>query len=127
MASACCGSKTYGVVEEILLMSKPDQFHFVGITHPGLFQALAEDAVDQTHCRKILDTREACSGNLVQKEDQRRYSGGPERASSREGTKRISAQSSSVQLAVMAARTAAHFRFCQRATLLWSNTAGLQL
>ena len=35
----------------------------------------------------------------------------------------MSEQSSSVQLAATKARTAALFRFCQRATLLGSNTA----
>jgi predicted TIM-barrel enzyme len=31
--------------EEVLLMGKPDQLHFLGVTHTGFFQVLAEDAV----------------------------------------------------------------------------------
>src|SRR5215831_7924902 len=30
--------------KEILLVGEPDHFHFLGVTHPGFFQVLAEDA-----------------------------------------------------------------------------------
>jgi len=56
------GRKHVRCREQIEFVSDADQVDFVFEPHPGLFQILPEDTVDEADGREILDSRESEPG-----------------------------------------------------------------